>query len=272
MLLDSPTIDENWRNEMKLEGKVAVVTGAARGLGKAIALGLATEGAAVVVTDRIEQETEHVPGTIGKTAEMIRALGSRAIPLRCDVTKEEDVSAMVQRALQELGRVDILVNNAGVTFLAPVWETPLRRWQLVLDVNLNGTFLCTTAVLATMMEQRSGSVINISSNEATLKVKSPYRTGIVYGVSKAAIERFTWGVAAEVGEYNIAVNCVRPRWVVDTEGMRLMNPDADRSQWDTPDRMVRAAVFLAAQDASGVTGLVATDEEICAWHGLEEDL
>ncbi len=253
---------------MKLEGKVAIVTGASRGLGRDMALGLAREGAAIVAAARTEKEIENLPGTIHKTAEQIKALGGRAVPQRCDVTKEEDVEAMVQRAIREFGGLDILVNNAGIAFPAPVWETPLKRWELVLRVNLNGTFLCTKAVLPTMMKQRSGSIINISSVAATIRANSPVRTGTVYGVSKAAIERFTWGVAAEVGGYNIAVNCLKPRGMVDSEGMRFLNPNADHSQWDTSELMVKAVVFLAAQDSKGVTGLVAADDEVCAWHGL----
>ena len=253
---------------MKLEGRVAIVTGASRGLGRDMALGLAREGAAIVAAARTEKEIEYLPGTIHKTVEEIKALGGRAVPQRCDVTKEEDVEAMVQRAIQEFGGVNILVNNAGIAFPAPVWETPLKRWEIVLRVNLNGTFLCTKAVLPTMMKQRSGSIINISSVAANFGVEGLVRTGIVYGVSKAAIERFTWGVAAEVEEYNIAVNCLKPRGMVDSEGMRFWNPNADRSQWDTSELMVKAVVFLAAQDAKGVTGLVATDDEVCTSHGL----
>jgi len=175
---------------------------------------------------------------------------------------------MVLRTIEEFGQIDILVNNAGIAFPSPIWEMPLKRWELVLRVNLTGTFLCTQAVLPLMMEKRKGSIINISSVQATYRALRPARTGIAYGVSKAGIERFTWGVAAEVGKFNIAVNCVKPRGAVRTEGMELLNPEADRSNWDTPEMMVRAVTFLANQDASGVTGLVATDEEICAWHGL----
>ncbi|MEW6376289.1 MAG: SDR family NAD(P)-dependent oxidoreductase [Thermodesulfobacteriota bacterium] len=253
---------------MKLKAKVAIITGASRGLGKAIAIGLAKEGAATIVAARTEKETKALPGTIHRTAEEIRNLGGRSLPVRCDITQEEDVKQMVHKTLEEFGQVDILVNNAGIAFPAPVWEMPLKRWELVLRVNLTGTFLCTKAVLPEMMERRRGCIINISSIQATYRAIRPARTGIAYGVSKAGIERFTWGVAAEVGKFNIAVNCVKPRGSVRTEGMEWLNPDADRSQWDSPERLVRAVVFLAGQDASGVTGLVATDEEICAWHGL----
>ena len=114
------------------------------------------------------------------------------------------------------------------------------------------------------MEQNRDSIINISS----ISAERVDFTGIAYGVSKAGLERFTRGLAAEVGKYNIAVNALKPKEAVDTEGMRVMNPDADRSQWASPDMMVRAAIFLGSQDAAGVTGTIAFDEEICAFHGL----
>ncbi len=253
---------------MKLDGKVAIVTGASRGLGKAIAIGLAREGASVTVAARTEKETEGLPGTIYQTAREIKSLGGCSLPLKCDITKEDEVKQMVLRTVEEFGRIDILVNNAGIAYPSPIWEMPLKRWELVLRVNLTGTFLCSQAVLLLMMEKRKGSIINISSVQATSRAIRPARTGIAYGVSKAGIERFTWGLAAEVGKFNIAVNCVKPRGSVRTEGMELLNPDADYSQWDSPERMVRAITFLAGQDARGVTGLVATDEEICAWYGL----
>lgn len=253
---------------MKLKGKVAIVTGASRGLGKAIAMGLAKEGVAVTIAARTEKETKELPGTIYRTAEEIKSLGGHSLPVRCDMTQEEEVNQMVLRTIEEFGQIDILVNNAGIAFPSPIWEMPLKRWELVLRVNLTGTFLCTKAVLPSMMERRKGSIINLSSIQATYRATRPARTGIAYGVSKAAIERFTWGVAAEVEKFNIAVNCVKPRGSIKTEGMELLNPDSDGSDWDPPDRLLRAVAFLAGQDASGVTGSVATDEEICAWHGL----
>jgi citronellol/citronellal dehydrogenase len=252
---------------MRLKGRVAIVTGASRGLGKAMALGLAKEGAAVVVAARSEKtDPNGLEGTIHRTAEEIRALGGTCLPVRCDVTREEQVESMVQATMKEFGSIDILVNNAGIAFPAPVWELPLKRWELVFRVNLTGAFICTKSVLPVMMDQKRGSIIMLSSVQAQARGSVP--SGIAYGVSKAALERMTYGLATELGKFNIAVNCLKPRGAVETEGMRFLNPDADWSRWDTPDMIVKAALFLAAQDAAGVTGMVATDEELCAWHGL----
>jgi len=253
---------------MRLNGKVAIVTGASRGLGKAIALGLAKEGADVVVSARTEAENPQLPGTIYKTTEEIRALGRRALAIKCDVSSEQSVSDMVKKALSEFGHVDILVNNAGVAFYYPVIETPLKRWEIVLRVNIIGAFLCSKAVLPKMIEQKKGSIINISSLAANERNGGTVSTGLAYAVAKAGLDRFTWGLAAEVGRFNIAVNCLKPHRVVDTEGMRFWVKEENRKGWVTPEKMVKCATFLAQQDARGVTGTVATDEELCAWHGL----
>ena len=254
---------------MKLDGKVAIVTGSSRGIGKAIAIGFAKEGADVVVAARTEVEDEKLSGTIHKTAQEIQALGCRALPIKCDVTDEQSVNDMVHKALNEFGHIDVLVNNAGVAYYPPVLETPLKRWELVLKVNLIGLFLCSKLVLPIMIKQGSGSIINISSLSATERDIGVVPTGLAYGVSKAGLERFSFGLAAEVGQYNIAVNAIKPATVVDTEGMRFWMSDADKSQWQSPEKMVRCAVFLATQDAKGITGTVATDVELHAWHGLK---
>jgi len=254
---------------VKLKDRVAIVTGASRGIGRAIAAGFAKEGANVVVAARsANQKHERLPGTIYETAEEVEKHGRRALPVQCDVTDENSVQAMVDAALKEFGRIDILVNNAGVAFYFPVVETPLRKWEIVIDVNLKGVFLCSKAVLSSMIERRSGSIINISSLAADERDEGTVPTGVAYAVAKAAVDRFTWGLATEVGKHNIAVNCIKPKNVVSTEGMRFWVPEKDRQGWEPPDRMVKCAVFLAAQHAGSVTGTVATDHELCAWHGL----
>ncbi len=252
----------------KLQSKVAIVTGASRGIGKAIAIGFAQEGVRVVVAARSEEEKKELPGTIYKTAEEIQNMGGSALPIRCDVTDEASVNEMVQKTVAEFGRIDILVNNAGVAFYYPVVETPLQRWELVLRVNLTGAFLCTKAVLPKMIQQKSGSIINISSLAANERDGATISTGLAYAVAKAGLDRLTYGLASEVGKFNIAVNCLKPQRVVDTEGMRFWVKEEERKDWVSPEKMVKCAIFLAQQDASGVTGTVATDEELCAWHGL----
>lgn len=213
---------------MKLKGKVAVVTGASRGLGRAIAIGFSKEGANVAVAARTEVDKKELPGTIYQTAEEIKALGMEALAIRGDVTDEESVRAMVDAVFSRFGRIDILVNNAGVAFFYPIAETPLKRWETVLKVNLTGAFLCTKAVLPHMMKQKSGSIINISSLAADERDSNTIPTGVAYAVAKAGLDRFTWGLAVETGKYNIAVNCLKPKEPVNTEGMRFWTTEGER--------------------------------------------
>jgi citronellol/citronellal dehydrogenase len=253
----------------RLDKKVAIVTGASRGIGKAIAIGLALKGVRVVLAARSEiTKPEGLEGTIHETAKEIQELGGKALPVKCDVTDEASVVAMVKTTEATFGQVDILVNNAGVAFFHPIAETPLKRWETVLKVNLTGAFLCAKAVLQQMVNQKSGSIINISSLAADERDGGAVPTGVAYAVAKAGLDRLTWGLAVETGKYNIAVNCVKPKEPVDTEGMRFWATDEGRKGWVSADKMVKCVVFLAAQDASGVTGSVATDEELCLWHGL----
>ena len=253
---------------MKLRDKVAIVTGASRGLGKAIAIGFSKEGAKVVVAARTEMGKKELPGTIYQTAEEIRALGLEALAIRCDVANEESVNQLVQKTLGQFGHIDVLVNNAGIAFYYPIIETPIKRWELVIRVNLTGAFLCSKAVLPQMIKQKSGSIINISSLAADERDVGPVPAGVAYAVSKAGLDRFTFGLATEVGKYNIAVNAVKPHRVVDTDGMRLWQPNADKSLWQSAEMMVKAVNFLAIQDSKGVTGTISTDRELCTWHGL----
>jgi NAD(P)-dependent dehydrogenase (short-subunit alcohol dehydrogenase family) len=195
----------------RFEGKVAIITGAARGLGASHALAFAREGANVAVTD-ICHDLPGMKYGMGKESEMdkvvreIKNLGRKAIGVRCDVSKAEDVEEMVQKVMDEFGKIDILVNNAGVAFVAtPVWEVSEKAWDLTMDVMLKGTFLCCKYVLPHMIKQRYGKIVNTSS------IGARGQTLIApYSAAKAGIEIFTLAVAKDVGEYKINVNCVGP--------------------------------------------------------------
>ncbi len=263
--------------ETPLQNKTAIVTGASRGIGKAIALGLARAGASVVAAARTAEPRANLPGTIYDTVAEIEAAGGRALAVACNVREEDSIRGMVNRALDEYGAVDALINNAGIGGYAPFLEMTLREWDLNMAVNLRAPFIACQAVAPIMIEQGGGSIINVSSHAASNIFSSTlggdHAAGIAligqaYGASKAALERFTWGLAAELGPHNIAVNALKPLRPVATEGFRFQRPNADFSAWATPENMTRAAVYLAAQDARGLTGAIVTDEELVRRLGL----
>ena len=260
----------------KLNGKVAIVTGASRGIGKAIAIDFAKEGAIVVVAARTEKEQEKLPGTIYATAQEIQAEGGKALALKCNVGEEQSVQEMVNKTLKEFGTIDILVNNAALGYYVPFQEIPVRHFDLLFRINVKGPFLCTQAVLPKMIEQKRGNIVNITSSAAedifsrvVRKDEERRPVGLLYGATKAALNRLTRGLAVEVSQYNIAVNALAPSGPTYSEGLAMWNPDADLSLFRSAHQyMTKAVLFLAAQDSQGVTGGVFYDEELCWQHNL----
>jgi len=228
---------------MKLAGKVGIVTGGGRGIGRATAVALANEGASVVVCARSSAEIED-------TARGIRDSGHEALAVPLDVSRENDVADMVGRALETFGRIDILVNNAATNLpYREVIDLTLDEWSRVVEVNLTGPFLCCKAVLPTMIEQGSGKIINISSigGRSGAAGRSPYRP------TKAALINFTQCLAAEVKRHGIDVNCVCPG------GTRTrMLTDIGRAEGRTdlmkPEEIASAVLFLASEESSAITG------------------
>lgn len=246
---------------MSLTGKVAFVAGASRGIGATIAAALAAAGASVAVAARSEQEGR-VPGTIGSVAQRITAAGGRALPVVCDVTREESVNAAVAHTVSEFGGIDILVANAGVLWLGPIETTPLKRWQRCLDVNLTGVFLVTRAAIPHVRARGGGSLIAVT----TTGVGMTGHGANAYWVSKAGVERLYLGLAADLAADNIAVNCLSPSRVVLTEGWQVGGGgiEVPPEMVEPPEAMAEAALLLARQDASGITGTVQRSEQLAA--------
>ncbi|MGX9792906.1 SDR family NAD(P)-dependent oxidoreductase [Mycobacterium sp. MMS18-G62] len=244
---------------MSLAGKVAFVAGASRGIGATVAKALAAQGAAVAVAARSEREGK-VPGTIYAVAEGITAAGGRALPVPCDVTSEESVEAAVAQAVSEFGGIDILVANAGVLWLGPIESTPLKRWQLCLNVNLTGVFLVTKAVIPHVRARGGGSLIAVT----TTGVGMIDHGSNAYWVSKAAVGRLYLGLASDLEADNIAVNCLSPSRVVLTEGWQAGGGGMEipPEMVEPPEAMANAAVLLAQQDASGITGTIQRSEAL----------
>jgi citronellol/citronellal dehydrogenase len=244
-----------------LAGKVAFVAGASRGIGRNIAVALAGAGASVIVAARSEVEGR-VPGTIHSVAERIREAGGDALPMLCDVTDEASVEAAVAAAIDHYGALDVVVANAGVMWLAPTTETPLKRWELCLRVNLTGVFLVTRACLPHVRDR--GSLIAVT----TQGVRMTDLGSNAYWVSKAGVERFYVGLAAELTERRIAVNCLAPSKMVITEGWQAAGGwEIPEDEIEPLEAMGDAAVLLAIQDASGITGTVQYSLDLLASSG-----
>jgi len=256
-----------------LKGRNALVTGASRGIGEAIAARLAMEGANVVVSARTAESGEsRLPGTLHDTVDRIKAAGGNATFIKADLAQAIERERLVEEAAAAYGPLDILINNAAITYFIPVEEFPEKRFKLMMEVQVYAPFHLSQLVIPAMREKGQGWIVNISS-PAGLHPKQPYgrgRGGTVYGMCKAALERFTTGLASEVYDDGIAVNVVSPG-LVDTPGVAvhgLINEQSkDRVQ---PIEYIAEAVYrLASGDPKTMTGRIDYAEPFLKEHNLQ---
>ncbi len=220
---------------MKLKDKIALITGAGRGIGKAVALDYAREGAKLAICARTGSEIE-------ETAREIEAAGAECLALECDVSQEEPVLKLIGDVEKHFGRIDVLINNAGVmTRPTPITELEVRKWDYTIAVNLRGPFLVTRAVLPIMIRRKSGSIINVSSSIG----RSAYANFAAYAASKWGLEGLTQALAAEVRGRNIRVNSVEPGYVAT----KLTGYSGS-----SPESVTEVFVFLGSDDSKNVTG------------------
>lgn len=243
----------------RFEGRGVVVTGAAQGMGRAIAEAFISEGARVVLADLNEEGVVKTAGELGQNG--------NTFAVRCDVTKADDVKSLIESAVDKLGAVDVFVNNAGTITMRQVIDLGEDEWDLVMDVNAKGVFLCTRAVLPHMLDRKSGAIVNVASQAG----KRGYKLFAHYCASKAAVIVFSKGVALEVAPH-VRVNCVCPG-IVNTDMMereygweQAMTGEAKESiqkrwmsgipmgRFQEPEHIARVALFLASDDASEMTG------------------
>ena len=257
-----------------LDGKVAVVTGASRGIGAEIARRFGREGAAVAVAARTtDAGSSPFPGTIGETAGQIRAAGGTAAAIRADLSKPEDRERLIAEASQQLGPPDILVSNAAVTYLTRVEDFTARRFQLMFDVQVEGPFHLAQLVIPGMRDKGRGWILNISSIAARHPAMPPpgwaAGGGTVYGMCKAALERFSTGLAAELYADNIAVNALSPNQVVPTAGTIFHHlTTEDDPNAEPPAVMAEAALQLCSGDPKTLTGRIAYSQDLLAELGV----
>jgi len=252
---------------MTLNGRTAFITGASRGIGRAIALRLAADGARIVVTGKTVEPHHILPGTIHTVADDICGQGGAAIAVQMDVRDETQVHAAVERALEAFGRIDILVNNASAISLTGTAATPMKRFDLMHQVNVRGTFMCTQACLPHLKRAGGAHVLNIAPPlNLAPRWFAPH---VAYSIAKYGMSLCVLGMAEEFRADRIAVNALWPRTLIDTSAMNLV-PGADRSRARTASIVADAAHVIVTTDPATCTGRFLIDEDVLRDAGITD--
>jgi NAD(P)-dependent dehydrogenase (short-subunit alcohol dehydrogenase family) len=255
---------------LSLEGRIALVTGSSRGLGRHIALQLARAGADVVVLARTLGESESAPGSVRAVAGEVRALGRRALEAVADVCDDDAVGALVARVLAEWGRIDILVNNAGVVATQPLLEMPPRRLDLLWRVNVRAPAVFIQACAPGMIERGSGHIVNIASLSSQVRDTRVPLGYAGYTATKSALVRLSQAAALELQPHGVAVNALAPTGLVETEGwLRIADgrrlPNAEPIEYTG-----RAVAWIVAQDPARFSGRFLDSQQVLAMAGILE--
>ena len=254
--------------EKRLKNMVAIITGASRGIGKAIAIRFTQEGAKVVIADMKEKESN-------ETVEEIKKAGGEALFIKTDVSQESDIKNMIASTLETYKKLDILVNNAGVSFNTPIQECTLDNFDFVQNVDLRGLWMCCREVVNPMIKNKGGKIINISSTAGAIAA-SPNQS--IYSACKGGVIQLTRALAVELCKYNINVNCIAPSYIdtpiydevgwslKDKKNLESISKLMPCNRVGTPEEVAGAAFFLASDDSSYVMGhILFVDGGIMAW-------
>ena len=256
---------------MSLAGKKIFITGGSRGIGLAIAIRAAKDGAMIAIAAKISEPNPKLPGTIYTAASEITAAGGRALAIQCDLRDENQISAAVDQAAKEFGGIDILINNASAINLTPTLQTPAKRFDLMFDVNVRGTFLTSQAVLPHLQESsKAGRNPHILTLSPPLSMKAKwFRNHVAYTMAKYGMSMCVLGMAEEFKREKIAVNALWPRTAIDTAALAMI-PGVDTAACRTPEILADAAYIILNRDSASCSGNFFVDDEVLASEGITD--
>ena len=254
-----------------LSGKRIFVTGGSRGIGLAIALRAARDGASVAIAAKTSEPNPKLPGTIHSAAQEIRDAGGVALPIQCDLRDEEQIAAAVNQAAQEFGGIDILINNASAINLTPTEATPAKRFDLMFDVNVRGTFLTSQAAIPHLRESaKAGRNPHILTLSPPLSMKAKwFQHHVAYTMAKYGMSMCVLGMSEEFRETGIAINALWPRTAIDTAALQMI-PGVDTAACRTPEILADAAYVILNRPSKETTGNFFVDDEVLASVGVTD--
>ena len=256
---------------MSLAGKKIFITGGSRGIGLAIAIRAAKDGAMIAIAAKTSEPNPKLPGTIHTAASEITAAGGRALAIQCDLRDENQISAAVDQAAKEFGGIDILINNASAINLTPTLQTPAKRFDLMFDVNVRGTFLTSQAVLPHLQESaKAGRNPHILTLSPPLSMKAKwFRNHVAYTMAKYGMSMCVLGMAEEFKREKIAVNALWPRTAIDTAALAMI-PGVDTAACRTPEVLADAAYIILNRESASCSGNFFVDDEVLASEGITD--
>lgn len=251
---------------MTLKNKVLFITGASRGIGREIALRAARDGAKIIIASKTTEPHPKLPGTIFTVAEEVEKAGGAALPLKLDVRDADQIESVVQQAVDHFGGIDILINNASAISLTPTLETPMKRFDLMMSVNMRATYACSKACIPYLRRGVNPHILNLSP-PLNMDPKW-FAHHLAYTMSKYGMSMCTLGMAEELKGEGIAVNSLWPRSTIATAAIALNFPAAILQASRQPQIMADAAYLILTQDSRKATGNFFTDEQILRAHGV----